>query len=306
MKKTLSLILILVIVISGCSTEGSKSILNINTENGKVKLKEIPKRIVSLDLMYTEMLTSIGVDLVGISVPSDFNNNVPYYLADKIDPTTTEVLSEGNNIDNIKELNPDLILATENNQDDYKKLKKIAPTIVIKKSELKEKGWQQITLDIGPTFNKGQEAKDVVASYGEQLTKINKQLNETLLDYTNTKAIYIDISEGKITYVDSAVLNRSLKFKKPILEPFKKNKSELTMDILTRVNPDYILLGTETKDAVKQFINKNPEFKKLKAYKNKSYYEVDKNLWNYGEASISEILKLNQIEEFIKEKTTKK
>lgn len=200
-------ILVLSMAVAGCGTEKQTS--NGETEMrtfehfmGETKVPMKPKRVVSIS-SYTGHVIAAGVTPVGVM------------SAHLEDPYLSEHLKgvegvgdpwDGLNFEKIVELEPDLIIGSEDQEEIYEQLEKIAPTVLIPWMEHDVEGHLKIVADVlgTPTaaqdwldgFNQAaQEKADEIRDYIKE--------DETVLIfrvYPDSFSIYGDRNVGHVFY----------------------------------------------------------------------------------------------------------
>jgi ABC-type Fe3+-hydroxamate transport system substrate-binding protein len=204
----------------------------IDQMNNTILLSETPKRIVSLVPSITELLVDLGLEenIVGITKFCE----EPNYLKNKI-----EIIggTKNININKIKNLNPDLIIANkeENLEKQIIELKKYSNVWVSNIKNLEEN--LDLILKLGEIFNKKSES--------ESLIKKTKLAIKTLsnIKIKNNKSLYLIwknpyMSVGIDTYIHDIITKIGLK------NCILMNRYPL-VELSNFKNVDYILLSSE-------------------------------------------------------------
>ncbi len=168
---------------------------------GETKVPGAPKRVVSAG--YTEQDDLLAVGVVPIAVTNWWGDQ-PFgvwpWAQGKLGGAQPEVLdlSNGIQIDRIAVLKPDLIVATNAgvDQDTYKKLSEIAPTIPQSGQDAFFEPWKNQAATIGQAVFKFDEMAALVKAIDDKFTEIAKKNPQ----FTGKKALLL---EGAI--VDDAV-----------------------------------------------------------------------------------------------------
>ncbi|MEX5634007.1 ABC transporter substrate-binding protein [Parafrankia sp. FMc2] len=145
---------------------------------GTTTIESIPKRIVTLDLQWTDVLLAMGVEPVGYTVdPSMPATGVPWEevsaSAEKIEAT------DGLPIEKILALEPDLIVAAYavNSEETYRLLSASVPVIAGPPGG-QVPAWQDLTRTAGKFLNQTEKAKEVIAEAEAPVTALAAELPE--------------------------------------------------------------------------------------------------------------------------------
>jgi iron complex transport system substrate-binding protein len=132
---------------------------------GETELDEVPERIVTLDLQWTDVLLSVGVEPVGyLASPFAGAGGIYPWEAGMLDDATPIEATSGLPMEQIAALDPDLILvgfeAAE--QEQYEQLAAIAPTVGLL-GELQVDDWQAQLDVVAEVTGRDEQAADVLA-----------------------------------------------------------------------------------------------------------------------------------------------
>src|SRR6185312_813786 len=193
------------LIATACSTNkssnGSPSSVTVKHVFGETAVPAPPKRVVSAGLTGQDDLLAVGV--VPIAVTNWWGDQ-PFgvwpWAQSKLGGAQPEVLDLGNGIqiDRIAALKPDLIVATNAGVDEetYKKLSEIAPTIPQSGQEAFFEPWKQQAAAIGQAAFKFDEMAALVKAVEDKFTEIAQNNPQ----FSGKKALLL---EGAI--VDDAV-----------------------------------------------------------------------------------------------------
>jgi iron complex transport system substrate-binding protein len=284
MKKLLSILLLILLLLSGCAAnveepqvvEETSQVTTyplslVDSYDRKVVIENEPLTIVSLSPSFTETMYAIGAEekLVARTDYCDYP------------AATSSVQSVGSmtepNVEMIAELNPDLVVATSIvNQETVEKLQNMQIDVVVLTPEDSVDGVLSFIETVGLIVNNIPAAKDQIAQ------------NEKTIDYVETKVKdlemksvyyvvgfgeYGDFTAGGDTFVGDILL--------------KAHANNIASDVqgwnysfeqIVDKNPEYIILSMNynTKDT---FIITDG-YKDLEAVKNGKILEVDENKMN--------------------------
>ncbi|MGL5638946.1 MAG: ABC transporter substrate-binding protein [Cetobacterium sp.] len=133
MKKILALLAVVVAICVGAFfylASGDEEVSTVETvtikhEMGVTEVPKNPKRVIVFDYGITEMLDTVGVEIIGL--PKD---GLPKFLKKFKDEKYTNVGSlKEPNLEKIYELKPDLIIVSGRQKPFYEELSKIASTV---------------------------------------------------------------------------------------------------------------------------------------------------------------------------------
>jgi len=277
MKKRLILfLLLLVLVISGCSskennaeTDKAKSdTITYESENGSVEVPADPKRVVVLST-FTGNVMALDVNLVGVDGWSKDN---PRFKEDLID--VEEVTDES--LEKIIELNPDLIIGLSNIKN-VDKLKEIAPTVTYTYGKV---GYLEQHIEIGKLLNKEQEARDWVDDFKKRAKKAGEDIKDKIGTDT-TVSVIENFDKQLYVFGDNWGRGTEILYQEMELKmPEKVNEMALdegyyalSAEVLPEFAGDYIVLS-KNKDADNAF-QKTNTYKNIPAVKNDQVLEVN-------------------------------
>ncbi|WP_227551671.1 ABC transporter substrate-binding protein [Metabacillus sediminilitoris] len=287
----LILLLTIMMAITGCSnpqknTEGEKTqastetqeqkIRTIKHEMGETEIKNIPKKIVTLELSFVDSLNAIGITPIGIA-DDNKKDMISKLVGSSIDYTSVGT-REQPSLEVISSLQPDLIIAdAERHNAIYKDLQKIAPTIILKSRE----STYQENLDSFKTIAEAVDQKDIA---NKRLTEHEKTINEIKsklsvdANMTVLPAVVRDTSfQAHTTSSYDGELLELLGLKVAVED--EQPYAEMNLEQLVKINPDVLLLANNEGKLLTDEWKENPLWKNLKAVKNEQVYSVDRDLW---------------------------
>ncbi|MEK5531685.1 ABC transporter substrate-binding protein [Viridibacillus sp. FSL R5-0468] len=255
----------------------SKTTKTISTINGEIEIPTQPKRIVA-----EEYLGSlIALDVIPVGAPELTLKN--YYFKDKLKGVSDTGVYGKPSAENILAMNPDLIIT--GNNESYKILSKIAPTIVIPYGDLKN-AHEELTY-FGELLNKVDEAKVWLEKYDQQIADAKAKVDAAIKE---DSSFSIMEDAGKVTYVYGDNFGRGgqavyqafgRKPPKSIAEEImKKQWAELSEEMIPEYAGDYIIM-TSNGRTVEDF-KKDPIWGSLEAVKNdRLYIWPEERSWYY-------------------------
>jgi ABC-type Fe3+-hydroxamate transport system substrate-binding protein len=201
--------------------------------NRRVDLPTIPKRIISVVPSQTELLFYLGLDkeIIGIT-------KFCIHPAEKFKSTTKVGGTKQLNIDQIKDLKPDLIIANkeENEQSQIETLMGICPVWISDISNLD--GAYDMIEGIGALVDRETGAKRLIGEIKKQFTQLNIRQQNLRAAYLIWRKPYM--AAGKGTFIDDMLQRCGL------INAFDKGRyPEVTEQTLIAARPDVVLLSTE-------------------------------------------------------------
>ncbi|WLV24453.1 iron-hydroxamate ABC transporter substrate-binding protein [Aciduricibacillus chroicocephali] len=290
MKKIAVLLMALLVLILGACSGGQESdkkdskdkkdksaqTRTYKSENGSVKVPVHPKRVVVLS-SFAGNLMALDVPVVGADAWSMSNPRFKEGLKN-----AKEVSEE--NLEQITELNPDLIIAlsTVKNVD---KLKKIAPTVTYTYGKA---DYLQQHIEIGKLVNKEKEAKDWVADYKKRAADSEKKIKDKIGQDASVSVIE---NFDKQLYVfgdhwgrGTEVLYQALHLKMPekVEKMVKKDGYyALSSEVLPEYAGDYIVVSKD-KQSDNSF-QKTDTYKNIPAVKDNHVLEVSQKEFYFND-----------------------
>lgn len=311
MKKSLLVMMfaLFALVLAACGTTEEKEGSSKSGEGSKEKpAEEIvvkhkldettvtknPEKVVVFDFGSLDTLDKFGVEVIGVP-----KKNLPPYL-EKFD--TDEVENVGGlkepDFEMIKELEPDLIIISGRQAEQYESFKEIAPTIFsgIDEENYMESFKSNVTT-LSEIFGKEDLAK-------EELAKIEKDIAALKEKTDNGKKGLITLTSGKEISAYGPGSRFGIIHDVFGVEPADPNIKKVnhgntvSSEYILEKNPDYIFvvdrdLATEGTSTSKEVIE-NALVKKTNAYKEGKMIYLDPNYWYLsggGLVSVAEMVK---------------
>lgn len=281
MKKITIIIILVFLFAIACSHENNKGnqgdeMKFFKQDDGMdVKIPKNPKRIVVLHPAYIGALVKFGHKPVGV---------IDYVKQNKTldDATKGSKIIGTNDIESIVNLKPDLIITTKEDKN-YKKLKKIAPTIQM---DARKSDYKATTKKLAQTVNEEEKANNWIKGWDKQLKKDKALLGSeigsksiTVLQST-PKGISVfgkNYGRGSEVVYDGYGMEQPDKLKEETQNAYMVN---ITQENLLEYTGDYILLATT---GGKPDFTKTDNWKNLNAVKNKRILEVDLSDTQYND-----------------------
>lgn len=266
----------------------------VKHELGETKVTKNPKKVVVFDFGSLDTLDKFGVDVIGL--PKD---NLPPYLEkfNNDDVQNVGGLKEPD-FEMIKELEPDMIIISGRQAEQYESFKEIAPTIYMGvDQENYMDSFKTNATTLGKIFGKEDVAKEELAKIDKEISALKEKTatdKEGLIVLTSAKGISA-FGPGSRFGIIHDVFGV-----KPADANIKKDShgNTVTSEYILEKNPDYLFVidrdaAVEGKATGKEKIE-NALVKKTNAYKEGKIIYLDANYWYLsggGLVSVSEMVK---------------
>lgn len=296
----IGLIMILCLFVSACSSSQSNG--NTGSEKGaaeaatrtykstrgNVKIPVKPKRIVTD--FYAGELFSVGANVVG-SGSWSFTNP---FLKDKLKDVTD--VGDPINIEKVMKLKPDLIVVMKD--DNYDKLSKIAPTVVIPYNTAKNV--QETVKMFGDIAGAKKEAEQFLADFDQKAKAARKKIDK-VIDKNATFGIYENTDKGKFwvfndnggrggqAVYNALGLKAPEKIEKDVINTGKMK--ELSLEVVPEYTADYMFVTDYNPNGDSKTLDKlkaSAVWKNLDAVKNNRVFINDfDTFYPYDPISVS-------------------
>lgn len=195
---------------------------------GSTTIKTVPKRIVTLDLQWTDVMLAMGVKPIAYAVdPGMPAAGVPW---EKLPADATKIpATDGLPVEKILAMHPDLVVAAYAIRDEetYKLLSAGVPTIAGPPND-QVPAWQDLTRTTGKIFNDTAKADQVIsaadapvaaAAAAKELPQL-KGKSFTLAQYIVSDAMYVvgDPNDGSSRFFEQF----GMKIYQPVLDEAKR------------------------------------------------------------------------------------
>ncbi|MEU1312373.1 iron-siderophore ABC transporter substrate-binding protein [Streptomyces cinnamoneus] len=247
---------------------------------GRTEIKEMPKRVVVLDVGELDNVVSLGIKPVGWA-PSEGSKDIPGYLKKDIgEPKSVGTISNLN-LEAINELKPDLILGSKlRAEKTYKDLSKIAPTVFSVRPGFT---WKENYLLNAAALDKTAEAKKQLAAYEAKAKKLGEDLGGkkptiTMLRY---------MPQFTRLYAQQSFIGTILKdagLPRPKNQQVDKLAEEISPENIDRADADWIFTGVygDPEKTKRDAAEDNPLWKTLTAVKEGRAQNVPDETWYLG------------------------
>lgn len=287
-KVVLSLIIIFTFNCQEIKNNEFKKNSIIDDLNKKFTFDNAPQKVISLAPNLTEIIFELGLGskLVGNTTLCDYPDSAK--TIEKVGDLLTV------NLEKIISLNPDLIFITVegNSKSDYDKLIDLGFSVFVSNPR-NFNGIKKTVRDIGKIFKVENRSENFIKNWDERL-KIVKENVKT----ENKKSVLFLISInpiftiGKNSFINEIINSAGLI---NIAEDLELNYPMFNREEVIKRNPDYIILMSDNAD-LSSLTEIYPEWKILKAVKNKNIFTVNADIFSRpGPRIIDAVEQLNTI-----------
>lgn len=287
---TNSILVSILLLFIGCSKKEEDKSSNYITDDlyKKIKLENVPQRIITLAPNLTELIYAIGEGDKIVANTSYCNFPSTAKNKEKIGDLLTI------NFEKILSLKPDLIFITKegNSKSNYNKLSELGLNVFISAPE-NYRGIKKTLKDIGKIFNKSELADSITKSWDARIDTVKKThkklVYNTALFLVSTKPIF---SIGKNSFINELLNLAGLKN--------SAADTEVSYPMLNREevlikNPEFLILYQTNKNDISEVLEVYPEWHTLSAIMNKRVIFVNPDLYSRpGARFVDAIEELNR------------
>ena len=257
----------------------------IQDEHGQLVLSGTPQRVVVLEYSFVDALASVGVSPVGIADDKNSERVIPAVRA-IIKPWTSVGMRSQPSLEAIAELKPDLIIAdAERHSTVYQDLTRIAPTLLLKSRGESYQENLEAAMKVGIALNK--EAK-----MQARIIQHKAIINDYKTKFTSTESIQFAVISAKGMWMHGpasyagGVINE-LGLLSPMPEQTEKAYLPTSLELLLKVNPDWLLLGPYSDRTVIDDWKNNALFKMLTSTRKQQSVQVSPALWSLNRGMLA-------------------
>jgi ferric citrate transport system substrate-binding protein len=259
--------------------------IEVKHELGTLTLAEAPKRIVVLEYSFIDALAAIGVSPVGVADDLDPLRIIPE-VRDLIDPWTSVGMRSQPSLEVIARLKPDLIIGDlDRHRVSYEDLSKIAPTMLLKsRGESYEDALASAKV-IGEAVDKEQIMLARIAQHQQLMSSYRQRFKSTdTIQFTtvNERGMWM---HGPLSFTGSLFDALGLKTAMPDLQDSYLIQANL--EVLLRVNPDWLFYVRSKPVTVLESWETNPLFNLLNISKTHQMIEVSSALWSLNRGMLA-------------------
>ncbi|WP_206443407.1 iron-siderophore ABC transporter substrate-binding protein [Candidatus Protofrankia californiensis] len=251
--------------------------MTIDTEKGPVSIDRKPTRVVALTRDYVDTLLVLGIQPVGANRSSRTEGGVYPWQKGLLDAGKATLLNTDVNTDfsleKVAALRPDLILADWAAEEQYDKLRQIAPTLKLPGDTT----WQDRVRTVARATGTDARTEKIVTDAEAEISRVKQKL-PGLAGKTFTMALVIgpgqlivvsDQSDFAVKFFGQLGMNLSAGAK-AITDP----DGQLSLEKLDAIDADYLLISAINQQDLDD-LKKNPIYQRLGAIRDGRVSELD-------------------------------
>lgn len=266
----------------------SSQIRTYQTELGVLKVKGIPKRVVTLSVAGTDAVIALGVKPVGVTISN--SNQLPAYLAAQLKGVKTVGKINAPSLESIAALKPDLIVIDhlyEFHKAMIPQLSKIAPVAGFRAGSYQEAMTNLVRL--GEIMGRKAQANAFVALFNKELAAAQAKLKNKkmkVLGIFNNKNTMWAWTQNSFSSSIFLALKADYAYKGPSDKVYP-DMVQLSLEKVLQIDPDLLFVYADPgQDGIVE-LSSNPIWSKLKAVKTKKVVQVNRDLWSRSRGPIS-------------------
>lgn len=264
---------------------------------GTTELKKAPKRIVILDNLYGEILEPLDLTPVGATTGQEGSQEFSTLF--KKHYKDADVVSVGwqksPDLEKIKELKPDLILMTVDQEGLYDKLSEIAPTVGYLINTDENWDYHETSLKVAEIFDKRDEMKDALDRMDAKEAVFAENVKAKFGDQ---KLMYLRVTGNDIRYYaygHFGYLYDTYKFNRAQTFNPEDMYQVIDIDKLKDLNPDLLIVQADSQELLDNKLKNTPVWSNLKAVQNNNVIYADYSTYMLGFGIVSQEAIMNQI-----------
>ena len=264
---------------------------------GTTELKKVPKRIVILDNLYGEILEPLDLTPVGATTGQEGSQEFSTLF--KKHYKDADVVSVGwqksPDLEKIKELKPDLILMTVDQEGLYDKLSEIAPTVGYRINTDENWDYHETSLKVAEIFDKRDEMKDALDRMDAKEAVFAENVKAKFGDQ---KLMYLRVTGNDIRYYaygHFGYLYDTYKFNRAQTFNPEDMYQVIDIDKLKDLNPDLLIVQADSQELLDNKLKNTPVWSNLKAVQNNKVIYADYSTYMLGFGIVSQEAIMNQI-----------
>lgn len=264
---------------------------------GTTELKKVPKRIVILDNLYGEILEPLDLTPVGATTGQEGSQEFSTLFKKLY--KDADVVSVGwqktPDLEKIKELKPDLILMTVDQEGLYDKLSEIAPTVGYRINTDENWDYHETSLKVAEIFDKRDEMKDALDRMDAKEAVFAENVKAKFGDQ---KLMYLRVTGNDIRYYaygHFGYLYDTYKFNRAQTFNPEDMYQAIDIDKLKDINPDLLIVQADSQDLLDNKLKNTPVWSNLRAVQNNNVIYADYSTYMLGFGIVSQEAIMNQI-----------
>ena len=264
---------------------------------GTTELKKAPKRIVILDNLFGEILEPL--DLTPVGATTEQEGSQEFSTLFKKHYKDADVVSVGwqktPDLEKIKELKPDLILMTVEQEDLYEDLSEIAPTVGYRINTDENWDYHETSLKVAEIFDKRDEMKDALDRMDAKEAVFAENVKAKFGDQ---KLMYLRVTDNDIRYYaygHFGYLYDTYKFNRAQTFNPEDMYQVIDIDKLKDLNPDLLIVQADSQELLDNKLKNSPVWTSLKAVQNNKVIYADYSTYMLGFGIVSQEAIMKQI-----------
>lgn len=264
---------------------------------GTTELKKAPKRIVILDNLYGEILEPL--DLTPVGATTEQEGSQEFSTLFKKHYKDADVVSVGwqktPDLEKIKELKPDLILMTVEQEDLYEDLSEISPTVGYRINTDENWDYHETSLKVAEIFDKRDEMKDALDRMDAKEAVFAENVKAKFGDQ---KLMYLRVTDNDIRYYaygHFGYLYDTYKFNRAQTFNPEDMYQVIDIDKLKDLNPDLLIVQADSQELLDNKLKNSPVWTSLKAVQNNKVIYADYSTYMLGFGIVSQEAIMKQI-----------
>ena len=264
---------------------------------GTTELKKAPKRIVILDNLYGEILEPL--DLTPVGATTEQEGSQEFSTLFKKHYKDADVVSVGwqktPDLEKIKELKPDLILMTVEQEDLYEDLSEIAPIVGYRINTDENWDYHETSLKVAEIFDKRDEMKDALDRMDAKEAVFAENVKAKFGDQ---KLMYLRVTDNDIRYYaygHFGYLYDTYKFNRAQTFNPEDMYQVIDIDKLKDLNPDLLIVQADSQELLDNKLKNSPVWTSLKAVQNNKVIYADYSTYMLGFGIVSQEAIMKQI-----------
>lgn len=270
--------------------------IEIKHNAGKAVIPDDVETVVALEYSFVDALVDLDMEVAGIADDGD-RNNLIQPLRDHVGDYKSVGSRLEPDLDKIKEVQPQLIIADENRHSEiYDQLEEIAPTLLLRSFNADYNENIDVFRIIGYAVSKESEAQKRLEQHEETMKANNDKITidksiETLPAVVSERGV---TAHGLKSHMSSLLdvldfkLSLTQELEESVPEYMNGDYLEFTYDQLAELNPQRLILmvADENEDSV-QSLKDSDIWHNLDAVKNNRVHFTDRELWAKSRGLIS-------------------
>ena len=270
--------------------------IEIKHNAGKAVIPDDVETVVALEYSFVDALVELDMEVAGIADDGN-RNNLIQPLRDHVGDYKSVGSRLEPDLDKIKEVQPQLIIADENRHSEiYDQLEEIAPTLLLRSFNADYNENIDVFRIIGYAVSKESEAQKRLEQHEETMKANNDKITidksiETLPAVVSERGV---TAHGLKSHMSSLLdvldfkLSLTQELEESVPEYMNGDYLEFTYDQLAELNPQRLILmvADENEDSV-QSLKDSDIWHNLDAVKNNRVHFTDRELWAKSRGLIS-------------------